>query len=728
MVQHRFIVVSNRLPVTVSKVDGKLKYHSSSGGVATAMSSIENKDGMLWIGWPGINSDDLTKTDKSAITKKLKEFNCHPVFLTADQVENFYEGYSNETIWPLFHYFQSIAQYKDRHWKSYRDVNALFAKTIARLSSPDATIWVHDYHLMLLPQMIRTKLPQTSIGFFLHIPFPSFEIFRLIPQRKELLEGLLGADLVGFHVHDYVRHFSSSVMRTLGYESQGNNILYGVRSVRTDSFPIGIDYNKFRDAVESSAVQREIEVLNDHYKDKKIILSVDRLDYSKGIAHRLEAYEEFLRSHPEYHKKVVLVVIAVPSRTEVDAYKELRDGIEQTVSRINGAYATIDWVPVAYQFQNQSFDKLVALYAKSAVALVTPVRDGMNLVAKEYVATRRDSDGVLILSELTGAVDELPEALVINPNDRKSIVRAIDQALVMPIKQQKVRIAAMQRRISSYNVQKWAQDFLQELAAAKRFEWTRQQKVIDSAARQDISQAYGNAKSRLIVLDYDGTLREFVKSPKPGDARPTQIISKLLTRLSADPRNAVYIVSGRQKDALDMWFGKLPIALVAEHGYWTKKDGEWSSHGINTAAYKKLIMPVLLHYTERTPGSVLEDKTSSLVWHYKNVNPELAYLRRQDLKRELKELLVGSQAAVHSGNKILEVKPKQIGKNTVVRSLIKKPYDFILCAGDDYTDEDMFRELTNIPHAITVKVGLGETLAKQQVRSVDEMVELLKML
>jgi trehalose 6-phosphate synthase/phosphatase len=727
MVQHRFIVVSNRLPVTVTKVDGKLTYQSSSGGLATAMSSIETEQGMLWVGWPGINSDELTPADKTAIIKKLKEYDCYPVFLSAAQIENFYEGYSNETIWPLFHYFQSLAQFKDEHWRAYKEVNNLFAKTIAKLAVRDATIWVHDYHLMLLPKLLRQKSDDLSIGFFLHIPFPSFEIFRLIPQRKELLEGLLGADLVGFHIHDYVRHFSSSVMRTLGFESQGNNIFYGARSVRTDSFPIGIDYEKFRAAISSPSVRDEIKLLNDHYNGKKIILSVDRLDYSKGIAHRLEAYEEFLRQYPEYHKKIVLVVIAVPSRTEVEAYKELRDGIEQTVSRINGTYASIDWVPVAYQFQNQPFDKLIALYAKSAVALVTPVRDGMNLVAKEYVAARHD-DGVLILSELTGAVDELPEALVINPNDRQSIVNAVRRALSMPKKQQKSRINAMQRRISSYSVQKWAKDFLQELAAAKHFEWTRHKKVIDLDAKKNIKEAYDGATKRLIVLDYDGTLRDFVRTPKPGDAKPGRALLRVLSHLSGDRCNEIYIVSGRERGALDSWFGHLPITLIAEHGYWTKKNGKWTSHDVDIAAYKSLIMPVMLHYTERTPGAVLEDKTSSLVWHYKNVSPELAYLRRQDLKRELRELLTDSQAAVHSGHKILEVKPKVVGKHTAIRTIIKKPHDFILCCGDDYTDEDMFRELSDNPVAFTIKVGLGETIAKQQVRSVDEMLSLLKML
>src|SRR6266542_3787164 len=295
MSEQNFIIVSNRLPVSVSKKDGTLHFSPSTGGLATAMSSLDSggiPDKQLWIGWPGIASEELTPAEKKTVSKKLLEFNCAPVFLSSEQVKNFYEGYSNDTLWPLFHYFESYAQYNDLYWDTYQHVNELFAKTIRKYAAKQATIWIHDYHLMLLPQLLREALPQSAIGFFLHIPFPSFEIFRLSPNRKELLEGLLGADLVGFHTYSYARHFMSSVLRTLGHENTGGTIMVGDRAVVADAFPIGIDYQKFTDALHSPETEKETEILEEHYDDQRIILSVDRLDYTKGIPNRLRAFEE----------------------------------------------------------------------------------------------------------------------------------------------------------------------------------------------------------------------------------------------------------------------------------------------------------------------------------------------------------------------------------------------------------------------------------------------------
>ena len=726
MSKHKLIVLSNRLPVTVSKKDGKLHFEPSSGGLATAMSSIEGGDSTIWLGWPGIASDDLSASEKREITAKLNEYSCYPVFLTAKQIENFYEGYSNETLWPLFHYFQSIAQFNDIHWDSYKEVNKLFADAAAKLGSKNSTIWVHDYHLMLCPKMIRKNIPDATIGFFLHIPFPSFEVFRLLPHRKELLLGLMGADLVGFHIYDYVRHFVSSVLRTLGYESDQGSIYYGKRVVKADAFPIGIDYIKFAEALEKPAVKREMKLLDNLFNGKKVILSVDRLDYSKGIANRLEAFENFLNQYPQYHKKVTLVMVAVPSRTEVDAYKELRDGIEQTVSRINGKYATVDWTPVSYQFKNQEFDKLVALYAKADIALVTPVRDGMNLVAKEYIASKQRTNGVLILSELTGAADELPEALIINPNDTASVVRALDDAVKMEESSQRERLAAMQRRISNYDVTRWAEDFLDQLNQTRKVQILHSSKMLTKRHLDKLAEVYKSASRRLLILDYDGTLRSFVPSARSGQAAPSRQLLQTLSELSAHTKNEVWIVSGRTRQALEEWFENLPVNLIAEHGYWSRINGKWKNRIINTEKLKNKVLPTMIKYTERTPGAVLEDKHSSLVWHYRNVNPELAYVRKQNLKHDLSEVLRDMEADVHSGNKILEVKPSGINKGSAVTENVNvKSCDFILCIGDDYTDEDMFRVFENVDHAFTIKVGLGASLAKYQVLNTDEVSELL---
>jgi trehalose 6-phosphate synthase/phosphatase len=728
MNQQKFIIVSNRLPVSVSKVDGKLVYKPSSGGLATAMSSLGgNADERLWIGWPGISSDELSRAEKASITRKLRSYNCIPVFLSQDQVKNFYEGYANDTIWPLFHYFLSYAQYDYDYWRTYKSVNALFGKTIARHAQPDATIWVHDYHLMLLPKMIRESLPKSSIGFFMHIPFPSFEIFRLSPDRKQILEGLLGSDLVGFHTYDYARHFMSSVLRTLGHESHHGVIDLKGRSVTVDAFPIGIDYQKFTAALDDPATKKEIEILDNHYKDQRIILSVDRLDYSKGIPHRLRAFEAFLEQNPAYHKKVSLVIIAVPSRTEVQTYKDLRDQIEQTVSRINGTYATVDWTPISYQFKNIPFAQLVALYQRADIALLTPLRDGMNLVAKEYVACKQKTNGVLILSELTGAADELQEATRINPNDSESIVEALKTALKMPVTDQRRRMRAMQRRISQYTVQRWASDFMEQLAYSRHMQDGNSDKVLAEEDIEAIAFDWQQAKQRAVFLDYDGTLMNFVSSPDPKKVAPSKQLVELLTKIAAKPHTELCIISGRTREALESWFGKMPITLVAEHGSWVKQHGEWAQGLFSFQEHKKLLRPLLERYAERTPGATIEEKNFALVWHYRNVPPELAYARNSNLKHDLNTMLAGTDVGIFSGNKIIEIKPRAIRKSTIVGELLdSNPADFVLCAGDDYTDEDMFEALPET--AYTIRVGMHETHARFQISSVEKLRGILKSL
>jgi trehalose 6-phosphate synthase/phosphatase len=726
MAKSKLFVVSNRLPVSVSRQeDGSLAFEHSSGGLATAMSSLDNKEQeQVWIGWPGISSDDLSSNEKSQITKQLKKYNCYPVYLTQMQVDEFYAGYSNDTLWPLFHYFQSLAQYRESYWKSYREVNELFARAVAEQADKKDTIWVHDYHLMLLPAALRKRLPTASIGFFLHIPFPSYEIYRLLPQRKEVLQGLLGADLIGFHIYDYASHFLSSVLRILGINSQYGQLEHDGRLVRIDAFPIGIDYEKFRDTLDTAEVIKEVKALQKHYKNQRIVLSIDRLDYSKGILQRLEAFELLLKENKEFHKNITLLMVAVPSRTEVETYQKLRDQVEQAVGRINGEFGTVDWTPISYQFKNLPFEEVVALYSHADVALVTPLRDGMNLVAKEYIASKKKTDGVLILSEMTGAIDELPEALRINPNSVRSIAKAIKQALIMPKAEQRKRLRTMQDRIASYTVRDWAADFLEQLEAVKETQADRANKVLSSDTRKEIQSAFKQAKSRLILLDYDGTIQGFVSSPDPKQAKPSKKLLELLAAIAAKPHTTLAIVSGRTREALNLWFKDMPISMAAEHGAWIKHAGEWSRAESSFQASKKPVLQTLNYYAKRTAGAFVEEKDYSLVWHYRNVPTQLAYVRSTNLKRELRQMLMNSGIGVYSGNKIVEIKPENIGKGYVASELMAlNPADFIMCIGDDYTDEDMFKVLPE--NAFTLKVGLGETAARHHVSSVDEVIKLL---
>ncbi|HTE22850.1 MAG TPA: bifunctional alpha,alpha-trehalose-phosphate synthase (UDP-forming)/trehalose-phosphatase [Candidatus Limnocylindria bacterium] len=728
MQRQKFIIVSNRLPVSVSKENGELTYTPSNGGLATAMSSLGSEQAeRLWIGWPGIASDELTPADKSAITRKLRSYGCSPVFLTRRQVEKFYHGYANDTLWPLFHYFQSLANYDNEYWVGYKEVNALFKKAIVRHADPDASVWVHDYHLMLLPQLLRLALPGSTIGFFLHIPFPSYEIFRLLPNRAQILEGLLGADLIGFHMYDYARHFLSSVLRILGIESRHGSIIMDDRIIKADAFPLGIDYNRYASALRDEKTLEEIRLLDEHYSGKKIILSMDRLDYSKGIMKRLEAFDRLLQENPKLHKKIMLFVLAVPSRTEVESYQELRDEIEKAVSRINGAYGSIGWTPVSYQFKNLPFEQIVALLTKADIALLTPLRDGMNLVAKEYVATKQRRPGVLILSEMAGAVDELPEAIRINPNDIDAIVQALKTALKLPRKVQLANLKSMQSRLSRYTVQRWASDFIEQLDASKQAQAQQSSKLLTADQEARILRQFSKAKRRLLLLDYDGTLRGFVSTHNPAQAAPSQSLLKLIKDLTDIPRTKVCIISGRSRKALTGWFYGLPITLAAEHGAWMKYNGEWSQQPVSLHEHKKVILPVLEHYAERTPGARIEQKDFALVWHYRNVPIELAHARNASLHYELGQLLANTDLTIHRGAKIIEIKPRSVHKGAVAEDLMAiHKADFILCIGDDYTDEDMFRTMPEEAHSI--KVGLGETSARYQVTSVQQVLKLLRKL
>jgi len=710
--------------VTVQKKDGKLIFTRSSGGLATAMSSLDNADKALWIGWPGIPEDDLTAAEKTKIAKELKKYNCYPVHLTNILVQAFYEGYANDTLWPLFHYFQESAQYREAYWSAYKTANELFNRAVGQHAKQDATVWIHDYHFLLLPALLRKRIPQASIGFFLHIPFPSYEIFRLLPERRDILEGMLGADLLGFHIYDYARHFLSSCLRMLGVESSYGLVEYEGRTILTDAFPIGIDYKKFVSTLRSPEAKDEIKAISDTYRGRKVILSVDRLDYSKGIVQRLEAFDLFLKENSSYHKKIALVMVAVPSRVAVQTYQNLRDSIELLVSRINGTYGTVDWTPVSYQFRNLPFEQVVALYATADVMLVTPLRDGMNLVAKEYVASKQDNKGVLILSELAGAIDELPEAIRVNPNSIRSIKSAIGTALRMPNTEKRQRLIAMRRRISSYTVQRWAADFLEQLHDIKQYQSEQSEKLLTSADETKIIQQFSKAKERLVILDYDGTIRNFVSSPDPNKAKPPIRLKRLLHKIITYPNTRLCIVSGRTKQALDSWFAGMDIMLVAEHGAWIKDGKTWQNIPTSFDEYKPGIMNLLKQYVDRTAGAEIEEKDYSIVWHYRNVPTELAHVRNINVWRDLQTIVAGSDITLYSGHKVIEIKPEKINKGEAVKRVIAtNPAEFIFCAGDDYTDEDMFVALPE--NAVTIKIGLGSTAATYQLADTVALVRLL---
>lgn len=717
----KLFIIANRLPLKAYRNEkNELEFTKSEGGLTTGMDSLDMDVEKHWIGWPGTYTE--SDEEENLMSKHLEKFNFHPVFLTSDQILNYYEGYSNSTLWPLCHYFYTYVEYENLYWNTYKQVNELFAKTTLDLIGPDDIIWIQDYQLMLLPQMIRKSVDNVSIGYFHHIPFPSYELFRVLPERAELLEGLLGADLIGFHTHDYMRHFVSAAERVLDIRFRFDQVLLNNRIAYVDAFPMGINFNLYYNAIQQPEVQAKVDAMRETYGKHKLILSVDRLDYSKGIVHRLRGFALFLENHPEYREKVSLAMIVVPSRDSVDRYASLKTKIDETIGTINGKFSTINWTPVYYFYHGFSFEELVALYHMADIGLVTPLRDGMNLVAKEYLAAKREKAGVLILSEMAGAAIELNEALIINPNNIDEIENAIFTALEMPEEEQMRRLKKMQQSISRKSVNKWANDFVNELKAINLRNESINTERIDYQVKIKIQGEYRATQKRLFILDYDGTLSAFKSQPE--DAVPTIETYKLLNKLASDPKNKVVISSGRDRDTLEQWFGNIAIDLAAEHGACYKDKGVWIDNVSDKTPWDNEIMEIVQNFVDKTPRSKIEQKRTTLVWHYRNVDTWLASLREQQLFEALMIPCARLGLQIMRGNKIIEIKSPLHTKGSEARRLLSTgEFDFIMAIGDDTTDEDTFRELPEF--AYTIKVGNISEVARYSVKSQSKVIPLL---
>lgn len=722
----RLIVVANRLPISVSKREGQFHFRPSPGGLAVGLSCLPDSVERLWMGWPGISSERLKPEEKEHIRESLLRQNSAPVFLSQRQIDQYYLGFCNKTIWPLFHYFPVRTVFEQQYWKSYKQVNHLFCEELLKIARPGDSVWVHDFQLMLLPHLLRERMPELDIGYFHHIPWPSSELYRLLPWRSEVLEGLLGADLIGFHTYDYVRHFLSGVSRIAGMEHTLGEINAHNRIIKIDAFPMGIDYDRYAGAADDPEVRTEIDRIRGIVGERKIIVSVDRLDYTKGIVERLEAFDWFLSTYPEYKGRVTLIIVAVPSRSGIEDYKQLRERLEQLVGRINGEHGSIGYMPVWYLYRFMPFKKLTALYNAADVALITPLRDGMNLIAKEFVATKKGGQGVLILSEMAGAASELGEALTVNANDKAAMVRAIHEALEMPADEQCERNRVMQERLKRYGIGRWSTDFVHALNEIK----ARQQEVsvrkLGHSSREALKRDYEAAERRLFLLDYDGTLVGF--KGRPTKAGPDEEVLSLLNALTADAKNTVVIVSGRDKDTLEKWLGELPVELIAEHGGWLRESGQtWTSFQPVNEQWKPAIRPIMELYSDRTPGSSVEEKDFSLVWHYRRADPTLAYVRTHELRDALVNLTENMEVGVFEGSKILEVRKHGINKGRAAEHLlIREKWTFVLAAGDDYTDEEMFAVMPE--EAYSIKVGSNISKARYNVDSVTDLRNLLKQL
>lgn len=704
----RLLIVSNRLPVTLHAQDDELVAVPSTGGLVAALRGPHERGESLWIGWPG-DLSALTAPQRAAADPRLAELRAVPVHLSADEVARYYEDFSNGVLWPLFHYeVDKVLLDGWRAFPTYEAVNERFAEVVGAHWQSGDEIWVHDYQLMLLPEALRRRLPHARIGFFLHIPFPAPEVFRTLPWRERLLRGLLGADVIGFHTASYRYHFVHAAARLLGVEPEIDVLTVEGRRVRVGVYPISVDAAALATLGASPEVRAEAQRIREQAPNGRIVLGVDRLDYTKGIPQRLAAIESFLEREPELRQTVRFVQLAVPTRENVDAYEQLRKSVHETVGRINGRYGSVDVVPIHFLYRSVPLEELCALYAAADVMLVTPLRDGMNLVAKEYVAVRGDDTGVLVLSELTGAAAELVEALLVNPYDIEGVARAVEEALTMPLAEQRLRMRSLRRRVTEHDVHRWARTFLDDLAAATTD--ASHPPSRPGAPPLDVAQRAREAPRLVIILDYDGTLVPITALPEL--AEPDADLLTLLTDLAARPSTRVHVASGRKQEDLERWLGHLPIVLHAEHGFASRAPGgAWKSVPLPPLDWMPAIRAILDDTTRTTPGALVEAKAASLAWHYRAVDFDLARERLRDVTARLAEPVRTHDLDMVRGAKVLEVRPRGLHKGLVVaRALARAPEGTaVLAAGDDRTDEDLFAALP--PGSLSIHVGGGVSRA-----------------
>jgi len=729
--KRRLLVVSNRLPLTLRKAeDGHWTTERSSGGLASAMNPILRDNGGDWIGWAGSSGEEDQEERNSVLQEWAQKDQCFAVELPAEIAKGFYEGYSNQTLWPVFHNFPSQLKFDAKDWQAYVEANRIFSRAVVDRYKQGDLVWVHDYQLMLLPQMLRAELPDAAIGFFLHIPFPSSEIFPILPRREELLQGLLGADLVAFQTHGHLQQFRAALLRVLGLESKIAEVAVGGRPIRLEAHPIGIAPEQYTDLLNHDETTAQLHAeWAARYRGRRVLLAVDRLDYTKGIPERLRAFAHLLRSSSELREKVVLIQVAVPTREGIETYQDLRTEVNRLVGEINGKLGTPGWTPVVYINRSIERAELVALYKLADVCWVGSLRDGMNLVAKEYVACKAEGDGVLVLSEFAGAAAEMGEALLINPFDEERTASSIERALTLDEDERRRRMDQLHSRILHNNVFRWGERFLASLEDAVsergRYSDTQPKRLRTT----EVLDAYRRASRRLLMIDYDGTLVPF--AGQPWQAVPPPVVMRLLTSLAAEPHNCVAVTSGRTAEDLNRWFGAIKgLWLIAEHGAEVKSPLEASWEPLRSEVstdWKSTVMPILEHFVDRTPGSFVEEKKYGVVWHYRLAEPEFGAWLANELVSMLEAMLAETDLRAFRGDKVVEVKPVWANKGEALDRLLAvlSSPDFLFAAGDDRTDEDLFEHMPT--EAWTVHIGPGPTRAAFVLPDFESLRRVLEM-
>jgi trehalose 6-phosphate synthase/phosphatase len=636
----------------------------------------------------------------------ITDFIFEPLFVEAELYQSYYNGFCNDVLWPLLHYEMHHAHFTNQNWHAYQNINRLFAERIAAQAGPDERIWIHDFHLFLVPKLLRTFRPDLRIGFFLHVPFPSSEIFHVLPVARQILEGVLGADLIAFHSQAYLSHFQSALRRELRIDSDLHHAHFDNQSIALRVLPASINTNEFI----SSSLRQSTP------KERGLFLGVDRLDYIKGIDLKLKAFANFLRDNPEKRGHAHLLQVAIPTRTEVASYNLLKCEIEQLVGHINGEFATATDTPVRFICSTLDFDEMVGLYRAADALLVTSIRDGMNLVALEYVASQPiEQPGVVLLSEFAGACTLLNQAQFINPWNIENTATQMKAVLEMPIDERISRHEKMLTAVQTYTSSHWAESFLKLLDKAPDAS-SRQVISLEAAQpRQEILAQWLNPSAQLLlVIDYDGTLVPIETTPDR--AQLSFATHKQIEWISQHPHLQIYIISGRTQEFLAQQFIGLNVGLVAEHGAVYRHPGEdnWSSSLLTPDfSWQDQVQQIMQRYVDSTPGSFIEPKSFSLAWHYRQ-SPTIGEIRVGQLWNELIVGLASHRVSILNGKKVLEVRPAEIHKGIFATQLFKIVNAQIVYLGDDETDEDLFQTLAysgGFNDIFTVKIGSGQKTA-----------------
>jgi trehalose 6-phosphate synthase/phosphatase len=792
--ENRMLVVAHMLPLNAKpRADGNSYIFDWDKDSLL----YQLKDGLpaeMEVIYVGCLKVEVEENDQEEVAAFLLEnFNCVPAFLSPDLRNRFYHGFCKQMLWPLFHYLLPLSpehggRFNRSWWQAYVSVNKIFADKVMEVITPDDDfVWVHDYHLMVLPTFLRKRFNKVKLGFFLHSPFPSSEIYRTLPVRDEILRALLNADLIGFHTFDYARHFLSCCSRMLGleYASKRGNIgleYYG-RTVGIKIMPVGIHKSQFDDILKMADTKWRIGELKEQFKGMTVLLGVDDMDIFKGIGLKFLAMEELLKQHKDLQGKVVMIQIANPARGTGKDIQEAREEAYSVKDRVNEEFGNEHYEPIVLLERVVPLFERIAYYTIADCCVVIPVRDGLNLIPYEYIVCREGAPeliasanypqesivkrSMLIVSEFIGCSPSLSGAIRVNPWNIEMVAEAMNSAITMKDSDQHLRHEKHYKYVSIHDVAYWSRSYMVDLERtcqdhSKRrcygigfglgFRVVALDPTFKKLRTELIVAAYKKSHSRALLLDYDGTVM-----PTSHKESPTPEVLDLLNTLCSDPKNMVFIVSGRPRVKLAEWFEPCEsLGLAAEHGYFYRwrRDSEWATCRLQSVAewdrfntsereapsmsfeWKLVAEPVMQLYTESTDGSYIEAKESALVWHHRFADPDFGSWQAKELQDHLESVLANEPVTVKSGAQIVEVTPQGVSKGVVVEKLLLMMDsgalpDFVLCVGDDRSDEDMFESIeclmNEAPSAEVFACTVGQKPSKAKYY-LDDVVEVIKML